>query len=78
MIYEEYIEVTLRSNHERRRLWTRRHKETTYATVLDPRAHLVKSEIGDVRRFGSSDHLTSYAGLVPSTRSSESLCMNVG
>jgi transposase len=33
-------------------------------------ALLVKSEIGDVRRFGSGDHLASYAGLVPSTRSS--------
>jgi transposase len=31
---------------------------------------LVKSEIGDVRRFSSGDHLASYAGLVPSTRSS--------
>jgi len=33
-------------------------------------ALLVKSEIGDVRRFSSGDHLASYAGLVPSTRSS--------
>ncbi len=33
-------------------------------------ALLVKSEIGDVRRFSSGDHLASYAGLVPHTRSS--------
>jgi transposase len=33
-------------------------------------ALLVKAEIGDVRRFSSGDHLASYAGLVPSTRSS--------
>lgn len=33
-------------------------------------ALLVKAEVGDVRRFGSGDHLASYAGLVPSTHSS--------
>jgi len=33
-------------------------------------ALLVKAEIGDVSRFRSGDHLASYAGLVPSTRSS--------
>ena len=33
-------------------------------------ALLVKAEIGDVSRFSSCDHLASYAGLVPSTRSS--------
>jgi transposase len=33
-------------------------------------ALLVKSEIGDISRFSSGDHLASYAGLVPSTRSS--------
>jgi transposase len=33
-------------------------------------ALLVKSEIGDIRRFSSGDHLASYVGLVPSTRSS--------
>jgi transposase len=33
-------------------------------------ALLVKAEIGDVARFSSGDHLASYAGLVPSTRSS--------
>jgi len=33
-------------------------------------ALLVKAEIGDVRSLGSGDHLASYAGLVPSTRSS--------
>ena len=33
-------------------------------------ALLVKSEIGEVSRFSSGDHLASYAGLVPSTRSS--------
>jgi transposase len=33
-------------------------------------ALLIKAEIGDVRRFSSGDHLASYAGLVPSTRSS--------
>jgi transposase len=31
---------------------------------------LIKAEVGDVSRFGSGDHLASYAGLVPSTRSS--------
>ena len=31
---------------------------------------LIKAEIGDVGRFSSGDHLASYAGLVPSTRSS--------
>jgi len=30
---------------------------------------LVKAEIGDVGRFSSCDHLASYSGLVPSTRS---------
>jgi transposase len=33
-------------------------------------ALLIKAEIGDVSRFRSGDHLASYAGLVPSTRSS--------
>jgi len=33
-------------------------------------ALLIKAEIGDVGRFSSCDHLASYAGLVPSTRSS--------
>jgi len=33
-------------------------------------ALLIKAEIGDVHRFKSGDHLASYAGLVPSTRSS--------
>jgi transposase len=31
---------------------------------------LIKAEVGDVSRFSSGDHLASYAGLVPSTRSS--------
>ena len=33
-------------------------------------ALLIKAEIGDVRQFRSGDHLASYAGLVPSTKSS--------
>jgi transposase len=33
-------------------------------------ALLVKAEVGDIDRFGSGDHLASYAGLVPSTHSS--------
>ena len=33
-------------------------------------ALLVKAEIGNINRFSSGDHLASYAGLVPSTRSS--------
>jgi len=33
-------------------------------------ALLVKAEIGDVSRFSSGVHLASYAGLVPSTKSS--------
>jgi transposase len=33
-------------------------------------ALLIKAEIGDVGRFSSCDHLASYAGLVPSTKSS--------
>ena len=33
-------------------------------------ALLVKAEVGDISRFTSGDHLASYAGLVPSTRSS--------
>ncbi len=33
-------------------------------------ALLIKAEIGNVHRFSSGDHLASYAGLVPSTRSS--------
>jgi len=33
-------------------------------------ALLVKAEVGDIGRFSSGDHLASYAGLVPSTRSS--------
>jgi transposase len=33
-------------------------------------ALLVKAEVGDVIRFTSGDHLSSYAGLVPSTHSS--------
>jgi len=33
-------------------------------------ALLIKAEVGDVGRFSSGDHLASYAGLVPSTRSS--------
>lgn len=33
-------------------------------------ALLVKAEMGDINRFGSGDHLASYAGLVPSTHSS--------
>jgi transposase len=32
-------------------------------------ALFIKAEIGDLGRFSSGDHLTSYAGLVPSTRS---------
>ena len=31
---------------------------------------LIKAEIGDINRFISGDHLASYAGLVPSTKSS--------
>lgn len=31
---------------------------------------LIKAEVGDITRFKSGDHLASYAGLVPSTRSS--------
>jgi transposase len=31
---------------------------------------LIKAEIGDVSRFSSGDHLASYAGLVPGTKSS--------
>ena len=33
-------------------------------------ALLIKAEVGDINRFSSGDHLASYAGLVPSTRSS--------
>jgi transposase len=33
-------------------------------------ALLIKAEVGDISRFTSGDHLASYAGLVPSTRSS--------
>ena len=33
-------------------------------------ALLIKAEVGDVGMFSSGDHLASYAGLVPSTRSS--------
>jgi len=33
-------------------------------------ATLIVSEVGDVRRFGSSERLCSYAGLVPSVRRS--------
>jgi len=33
-------------------------------------ALLVKAKVGDVNRFNSGGHLASYAGLVPSTRSS--------
>ena len=33
-------------------------------------ALLISSEIGDINRFSDSHHLCSYAGLVPSTRSS--------
>jgi transposase len=33
-------------------------------------ALLIKAEVGDVNRFKSKDHLTSYAGLVPSSKSS--------
>ena len=33
-------------------------------------ALLVKAEIGEVNRFGSAEQLCSYAGIVPSTRSS--------
>jgi transposase len=33
-------------------------------------AALIVAEVGDVRRFGSSERLCSYAGLVPSVRSS--------
>ncbi len=33
-------------------------------------ALLIKAEMGDVGRFSSGDHLASYAGLVPSTKSS--------
>jgi transposase len=33
-------------------------------------ALLVKTEIGDLSQFSSSDYLASYAGLVSSTRSS--------
>jgi transposase len=33
-------------------------------------ALLIKAEVGDIGRFSSGDHLASYAGLVPSTRSS--------
>jgi transposase len=37
-------------------------------------ALLIKSEIGDVRRFPSAKQLCSYAGLVPSTHASGNLC----
>ena len=33
-------------------------------------AYLIKSEIGDIRRFPSHRHLASYAGLVPTVRNS--------
>ena len=33
-------------------------------------ALLIKAEIGDFNRFVNSDHLCSYAGIVPSTHSS--------
>jgi transposase len=36
-------------------------------------ALLIVSEIGDINRFSDSYHLCSYAGLVPSTRSSGGL-----
>jgi len=37
-------------------------------------ALLIKSEIGDVRRFPSAKQLCSYAGLVPSTYASGNAC----
>jgi transposase len=37
-------------------------------------ALLIKSEIGDVRRFPSAKQLCSYAGLVPSTHASGNAC----
>ena len=37
-------------------------------------ALLIKSEIGDVRRFPSAKQLCSYAGLVPSTHASGNVC----
>jgi len=37
-------------------------------------ALLIKSEIGDVRRFPSAKQLCSYAGLVPSTHASGNTC----
>ncbi|GBC70373.1 hypothetical protein HRbin02_00139 [Candidatus Calditenuaceae archaeon HR02] len=33
-------------------------------------ALMIKAEIGDIARFPDADHLCSYAGLVPSERSS--------
>jgi len=33
-------------------------------------ALLIKAEIGDIRRFKSRHHLSSYAGMVPSSKSS--------
>ena len=37
-------------------------------------ALLIKSEIGDVKRFPSAKQLCSYAGLVPSTHASGNVC----
>jgi len=34
-------------------------------------ALLIKAEVGDIGRFRCGDHLASYTGLVPSTRSSD-------
>jgi hypothetical protein len=41
MMYEEYIDAALRSNHERRVCGLDVHKETTYATVLDPSGQIL-------------------------------------
>ena len=37
---------------------------------ITPEAQLIMAEIGDLSRFPTSHHLTSFAGLVPTTRSS--------
>ena len=39
-------------------------------------ALLIKSEIGDIRRFPSAKQLCSYAGLVPLTYASGNVCYN--
>ena len=49
---------------------------TTIPSVGYYIALLVKAEVGDISRFSSCDHLASYAGLVPGTKSSGGVTMH--